>query len=133
GIPEEYATFKEFLEDVITNAYSDVNLLVHSVDVDVDETTGELTVSFNLNKTSFPLGSWYSINSAFIHTVIPDASFYTYRTYLPERTFKNHSKQQYAIAFFDPTGRVTNVIAPDNLGFNVDHFVSDSLNVVSYK
>lgn len=133
GIPEEYATFKEFLEDVISNAYSNVNSLILSVEVDVNETTGELTISFIFNKTTFPFGGWSSINSAFIHTAIPGASFYKYQTYLPERTFKNHSKQQYAIAFFDPTGRVTNVIAPDNLGFNVDHFVSDSLNVVSYK
>lgn len=130
GIPSEFSTFQEFLEDAVNTAYSDVltdndpngNITLDSVSV--DNTTGLLTLEFDIN----PLLPNAEITSIDLSIINPDSSFfYTLRGYLPERTFKDHSTQQYGFVFGDENGRLSPTIEGDWGRGEIPHFYNESL------
>lgn len=128
GIPAEYATLKDFLETVVLQELQNVAPFV-SVTVTVNNTTGQMTIDFTLTNG----GSWISIDIASINNFKSGLAFYNLSSYLPERTFKNHSIQQYGLVLQDEAGRLTTVIKPDSLAIEIPHFLQDDLSIVKYK
>jgi hypothetical protein len=109
GVPDDFANFQAFIESIVSEA------LPVSWGVSVNNGTGELTITL-------PVGD--VVNQSFIS---PNRGFFSTVTYLPYRTYKNHSTQQFGFVFRDELGRQTPVITGDWATLYVPHFIN-SLN-----
>lgn len=133
GIPEQYSDFSDFLETVITEAFAGdteatapfKKVVLESVSV--DNATGQTTLIFKM----VPLtGNFLSITTSFINTGI---HFYTFDGYLPERTYKPHSIQQFGIVLQDDAGRLSPVITGDWATARIRHYLTNSFDARKWK
>lgn len=114
GVPDDFATFEEFVETIVLEA------LPSSSTASVDNSTGELTIT--ITRPS-------SVSGGFTSTIVSNDGFFEIETYLPFRTHKNHSTQQYGFVFRDQLGRPTPVITSDNFRLEIPHFIDDATNL----
>jgi hypothetical protein len=109
GIPDEFATYKEFLESTINDQTPFTAI--------VDDATGELTITRVFSST---------FSNAYDVDIVSNVGFFSVDTYLPFRTYKNHSTQQFGFVFRDELGRPTPVITGDWATLYIPHFINQT-------
>lgn len=138
GIPNQFPNWQSFMNRamgerqlVSCSAVGGPNIKVLFVTslVSANQSTGDVLyrARLSLNQTIFQNVKSQIINSGNLQ------GFYIQETYLPFRTWKNHSLQQLGVAFQDKHGRLTPILAPKSLSVEIPHFLNSSLEEVFYQ
>jgi hypothetical protein len=106
-------------ETVLQSIFTDGSWAVNSVTV----STTQLTIVIGAAST-------ISISSADFQN---NSGLFKRSTYFPERSFKNHSIQQFAVAFQDVAGRISPAISLSAGRVEIPHFIDGDFNAVKYK
>lgn len=117
GIPGEFANWNAFISNVVESGFNGFPTGV-TVTASGDNGNGDIFINLTSN-----LGDVEIVNVGV--SLEGEFPFFRFQGYLPQRTIKNHTSQEYGISFEDETGRVTQVIETSKMSFDVDHFVDD--------
>lgn len=108
--------FQQILSEAIfSNAYGGDGWSINQVLFGGDELSVVLSGTSNINVSSSNLSN--------------NEGFFEFDTYLPFRTYKNHSRQQFGFLFTDQLGRQTPVITGDWATIDFGHFYDGSFDV----
>jgi hypothetical protein len=135
GIPSQFANWDAFLESVIEGTYELLGGFI-TLFVAANNTTGQLALT--AVTSGFASNAINSASSSIRNfdendDLVASVGFYRVSSYLPARTFKNHTKQTLGFAIQDTFGRLTPIITTDNMSVDIPHFINNNLEEVSYK